>query len=251
MNVNEIIRYTDQLLDITSFDDYCPNGLQVQGREDVELVVTGVSASLALLEAARDRGADLVVVHHGYFWKGEDPRITGMKKQRLDILIKHDINLAAYHLPLDAHAELGNNVQLARELGIRPAGSFGRGPGPHIGMIGELDEPADGEGFAQHIEQCLGRTPLYVAGNDNPITTLAWCTGGAQSYIEAAAAQGVDAFITGEVSEQTVHVARELGIHFYAAGHHATERYGARALGQHLADRFSLEQEFIDIDNPA
>lgn len=250
MHISELIRYTDQLLDITSFDDYCPNGLQVQGREMVERVVSGVSASLDLLEAALDLDADLLLVHHGYFWKGEDPRVIGVKKRRLELLLKNEINLAAYHLPLDGHATLGNNAQLAIQLGLRPSASFGRGSGPSIGMTGELEEPVDGEGFAQHIKDCLGRAPLYIAGNDNPISTLAWCTGGAQGYIEAAAAEGVDAYISGEISEQTVHMARELGIHYYAAGHHATERYGVRALGEHLADRFSLAHQFLDMDNP-
>jgi dinuclear metal center YbgI/SA1388 family protein len=249
--VYELVRYADELLKIAAFKDYCPNGLQVEGRAQVRTLVSGVSASLALLDAAIDHGADAVLVHHGYFWKGEDARVVGYKKQRLQRLLAADVSLIAYHLPLDAHPELGNNAQLGKLLGLRVTGAFDTESGLGLGLIGEVDAPCDGDQFALHIARTLGRAPLHVAGLQRPIRTIAWCSGGAQGYIERAAALGVDAYLTGEVSEYTVHIARETGLHFFAAGHHATERYGVRALGEHLAQRFGLHHEFIDLDNPA
>jgi dinuclear metal center YbgI/SA1388 family protein len=213
-------------------------------------VVTGVTASDAFLEAAIDAGADAVLVHHGYFWRGEDPRIVGIKHRRLARLLVNDVSLIAYHLPLDAHPELGNNAQLALRLGLRVEGPLAeQGDGALI-FRGQLHERLDGEVLAARIERALGRRPLHVPG-ERPVRTVAWCTGAAQRYIERAAAAGVDAFLTGEVSEQTVHVARETGIHFFAAGHHATERYGVQALGAHLAERFRIDHRFLDLDNPA
>ncbi len=249
MKLDELMRYCAQLLNITSFSDYCPNGLQVEGREEVRHIVSGVSASQALLTAAVAAGADLVLVHHGYFWKGEDPRVVGMKQRRLRLLLQHQINLVAYHLPLDAHPTLGNNAQLADRLDLQIQGAFGDSL-PPLGLHGALTTPRSGTALAEHIARTLGRTPLFVPGHERPVSTVAWCSGGAQSYIEAAARLGVDAFITGEASEHTVHVAREMGLNFYAAGHHATERFGVQALGEHLAQHFSLRHEFIDIDNP-
>jgi len=250
MKIGDLTRYCDQLLDITSFSDYCPNGLQVAGRQEIRCLISGVTASEALLQAAVERQADAVLVHHGYFWKGEDPRVIGMKRRRLGLLIAQDINLLAYHLPLDAHQELGNNAQLALRLGLQITGTFGNEGPRDIGQYGSLPSPCSGEEFARHLTAVLGRVPLYIAGGRQPIATVAWCTGGAQGYIEAAARLGVDAYITGEVSEHTVHVARELGLHFFSAGHHATERYGVQALGEHLALEFGLQHEFVDIDNP-
>jgi len=247
----ELVAYADALLGIDNFSDYCPNGLQVQGREDVGTLVGGVTACQALLDAAVERRADAVLVHHGYFWKGEDPRIVGMKRRRLAALLRHDISLIAYHLPLDAHPELGNNAQLARALDLTVTGAVGgsgRAPGPVL--LGELAAPLAGNAFAAHLADRLGRTPLHVPGNDAPIRRLAWCTGAAQSFIELALDAGADAFLTGEASEQTIHFARENGLHFFAAGHHATERYGVQALGAHLAERFDLDFASIDIDNP-
>ena len=251
---SEIVAYCEDLLEVDRFRDYCPNGLQVEGNPEIRKVVSGVTASRALIEAAVEQGADTVLVHHGYFWKGEHSTITGMKRERIRLLLDNNINLLAYHLPLDAHPEFGNNAQLAAQLGLQHEGGFGGNGGPDIGMFGRLASPQSGEDFAGHIASVLGRDPLYIdgPGQSRPVERVAWCTGGAQGYIEQAAAiPGIDTFITGEVSEHTVHVARELGLHFYAAGHHATERYGVQALGEHLAGKYTLEHTFIDIDNPA
>jgi len=242
----KVVTYLDTLLEVSRYRDYCPNGLQVEGCADLEHIVSGVTASQALIEAAIEQGADALLVHHGYFWKGETPSITGIKRQRIQRLLETGINLLAYHLPLDGHIELGNNAQLARVLGLETEGVSGE-----TGLLyyGRLKQTCSGEVLATHIESCLARAPLHIPA-DRPIDRVAWCTGGAQSYIEEAVELGVDAFITGEASEQTVHIARETGIHFYAAGHHATERYGVQALGEHLAEQFDLKHSFIDIDNP-
>ncbi|MFO1422909.1 MAG: Nif3-like dinuclear metal center hexameric protein [Candidatus Competibacteraceae bacterium] len=251
MRLSELVAYTDRLLAVENFNDYCPNGLQVEGRADVETLVGGVTACQALLDAAVERGADAVLVHHGWFWKGESPRIVGMKQRRLATLLRHGISLIAYHLPLDAHPELGNNVQLARVLDLTVTGTTGgNGRTPGLVMLGELAQPMSGDAFAAHLAARLGREPLHVSGAAAPIRRLAWCTGAAQSFIEIAVNAGADAFLTGEASEQTVHIAHENGLHFFAAGHHATERYGVPALGAHLAERFALNFAFVDIDNP-
>jgi dinuclear metal center YbgI/SA1388 family protein len=252
MQLRELVAYTDRLLAVDAFTDYCPNGLQVQGRPEVQTLIGGVTACQALLDAAVEQQADAVLVHHGYFWKGEDPRVVGMKHRRLATLLRHEISLIAYHLPLDAHPELGNNARLARVLDLTVTGvAGGNGRTPGLVLLGEPPKPASGEEFAAHLADRLGRPPLHVAGNDAPIRRLAWCTGAAQSSIDVALEAGVDAFLTGEASEQTTHFARENGLHLFAAGHHATERYGARALGEHLAQRFGLEHVFLDLDNPA
>lgn len=252
VQLTELVAYTDDLLEIQTFADYCPNGLQIEGRVQVNKLVTGVSASLALIDAAIVAGADALLVHHGYFWKGDDARIIGMKKQRIKRLLQADISLLGYHLPLDAHPLYGNNAQLGERLELSVEGRFGsdNGAGPGIGMYGHLNTPMSGPAFSGHIAKVLGRTPLHIPSDVQTIHTLAWCTGAAQGYIEQAVDLGVDAFLSGEASEQTVHVARECGIHFYAAGHHATERYGVQALGTHLGQHFDLDQHFIDIDNP-
>jgi dinuclear metal center YbgI/SA1388 family protein len=251
MRLVDLVAYTDRLLAVDVFSDYCPNGLQVEGRPEVETLVGGVTACQALLDAAVERGADAVLVHHGWFWKGEDPRVVGMKHRRLATLLRHDLNLIAYHLPLDAHPELGNNARIARLLDLTVTGTAGgNGRMPGLVMLGEPAAPLSGEDFAAHLADRLRRKPLHVSGSDAPIRRLAWCTGAAQSSIEAALNAGADAFLTGEASEQTVHFARENGLHFFAAGHHATERYGVQALGAHLAQRFGLHFMFVDIDNP-
>ena len=251
MQVSDLVAYADRLLAVENFNDYCPNGLQVQGRPEVGTLIGGVTACQALLDAAVERGADAVLVHHGWFWKGEDPRITGMKQRRLAALLRHDNSLIAYHLPLDAHPELGNNAQLARVLDLTVTGTVGgNGRTPGLVMLGEPATPLSGADFAAHLAARLQRKPLYIPGHDAPIRRLAWCTGAAQSSIEIALDAGADAFLTGEVSEQTVHFARENGLHFFAAGHHATERYGVSALGAHLAQQFALRFTFVDIDNP-
>ncbi|RRQ23136.1 Nif3-like dinuclear metal center hexameric protein [Thiohalobacter thiocyanaticus] len=248
--IDELVSYTDSLLRAGEFQDYCPNGLQVEGRGEVRRIVSGVTASQALVDAAIEAGADVLLVHHGYFWKGEPAPIVGMKHRRLKALLEHGINLLAYHLPLDAHPELGNNARLAVDLDLSIEGWFGGGRGPDIACQGRPAQPLTPAELADRLEARLGRTPLHLPGRAGRIERLAWCTGAAQSYIEAAAALGVDAFISGEASEQTTHLARELGIHYFGAGHHATERGGPRALGAHLAEKFSLEHRFIDIDNP-
>ncbi len=243
-----LLSYLEELLEVRAFQDFCPNGLQVEGSEEIRSLVTGVTANLSLIEQAVAAGADAVLVHHGYFWKGEEPTIVGMKQRRLRRLLATDTNLLAYHLPLDAHPVYGNNVQLAEVLGFRPEGSFGGSPA--IGMWGRLAEPMAAEPFSQQLAARLRRGPLSILAGPPEINTVAWCSGAAHSYLMEAVRMGVDAFITGEISEPTVHVARECGIHLFAAGHHATERYGVKALGEHLADRFGLEHRFIDVDSP-
>lgn len=245
--MSELADYTGQLLEVGRFRDYCPNGLQVQGRERVGSLVTGVTASLALLEAAHQAGADAILVHHGYFWRNEPPQVTGIKHRRLGLLLRESIGLLAYHLPLDAHPELGNNTQLAARFGIVPEGRFGE---QEIGLHGRLDDPVNLQAFGSRVAGALGRPPLVIGDPDRPVRRIALCSGAAQGMFEEAAALGIDLFITGEASEQSTHLARELGVAFIAAGHHATERYGVQALGEHLAQRFGIRHLFIDIDNP-
>jgi dinuclear metal center YbgI/SA1388 family protein len=239
--------YLEQYLEIAKFRDYSPNGLQVEGRASVVRLVTGVTASVALLEAAIAADADAVLVHHGYFWRGEDARIVGTRRRRIGLLIAHDINLYGFHLPLDAHPEVGNNAMLATVLGFRIEGRFGE---QDIGHFGELDRSAALGELAARVAERLKRDPLVIGDAARPVKRVAWCTGAAQGYLEDAVRLGVDVYLTGEVSEHTVHLARESGVAFIAAGHHATERYGVEALGAHLAARFGIEHRFIDIDNP-
>ncbi|MFO1372141.1 MAG: Nif3-like dinuclear metal center hexameric protein [Candidatus Competibacteraceae bacterium] len=251
MQLSELVTYTDRLLAVADFSDYCPNGLQVQGRPEVKTLVGGVTACQALLDAAVAADADALLVHHGYFWKGEDPRIVGIRHQRLSALLRHDLSLLAYHLPLDAHPIYGNNAQLAALLDLTVEDHFGPpGRGPAIGCVGRLTEPLSGSKFAARLTDTLGRQPLHIPAAIPYIQRLAWCTGAAQSYLETALEYRVDAFLTGEISEPVVHLAREAGLHYFAAGHHATERYGVQALGAHLAKQFHLNFVFIDIDNP-
>ncbi len=240
----------NELMKPELFTDYCPNGLQVEGGSEVKKIVSGVTASQALIEQAVAREADVLLVHHGYFWRGENPVICGMKRRRLGLLIEHNISLVAYHLPLDAHPELGNNAQLASLLGICVEGGMDSSENP-VGNIGRLSEPLPAEVFAMHLAKVLGREPLVEKVSEKLVNRIAWCTGAAQSYIDKAAQLGVDAYLSGEVSEPTIHSARELGVHYFAAGHHATERYGVQALGQALAERLNLEHDFVDVDNPA
>lgn len=252
MNNLELERLLNRQLNVEAIKDYCPNGLQVEGKSEVCHIVTGVTASQALVDHAVALGADALLVHHGYFWKGENERIRGMKRRRLKALLSHDINLYAYHLPLDIAPGVGNNAQLASLLGIRPTGPLEPGNALSVAMQGVLDNPLSGVQLAERLQRRLERPVLHV-GETGPalIHRVGFCTGGGQGFIELAAEQGVDAFISGEVSEQTVHVARELGLHFFAAGHHATERYGIKALGEWLAAEHGLRVSFVDIDNPA
>lgn len=247
MEIKKLLDYTGELLQVERFKDYCPNGLQVEGKPDVEVIVSGVTASMALLEAAADLNADLILVHHGYFWRNEDARIRGMKRARLKFLLQHDLNLAAYHLPLDAHPELGNNAQLGRIMGVSVDGMEGE---PAIIAHGRLAQPMHLQAFGDHLQRVLGRAPLLLGDADKPIRRIAWCTGAAQDYFEQAIDMQVDAYISGEVSEQTFHLAQESGVAYIAAGHHATERYGIQSLGHHLSEKFGLQHFFIDIDNP-
>jgi dinuclear metal center YbgI/SA1388 family protein len=248
--LNDIVECADALLQPQLFQDYCPNGLQVQGSREVATVVSGVTASQALIARAIELGADALLVHHGYFWKNEDPRVVGMKRNRLSMLLANDISLLAYHLPLDAHPVVGNNAQLAARLGITVTGGLQQQERP-IGNVGHFEQALGLDDLALLISRQLQREPLIIAASERPVKRLAWCTGAAQDYIEQAAALGVDAFISGEISEPTAHIARELGLHYIAAGHHATERYGVQALGGYLAEQLAIKHLFVDIDNPA
>ena len=244
----ELLRHLEELLQVSNFEDYCPNGLQVEGRPTVARLTVAVTASLAVVEAARAADSDALLVHHGYFWKGEDPRIVGPKRARLAGLLGAGINLLAYHLPLDRHPELGNNARLGAVLGLPVTGTGGP-----TGLIAwaDLDASRDADWLAGLLAARLDREPLLVGDLARPIRRLAWCTGGAQDYLAAAVALGADAFVSGEISERTTHEARERGVIYAAAGHHATERFGVQALGEHLRGTFGLDVRFVDDPNPA
>ncbi len=250
----ELLHWLDSTLEASTFKDYCPNGLQLEGKSSIRRIVTGVTASYALLQAAVERQADAVLVHHGWFWKNEDPCIRGPKKERIALALQHQLNLYAYHLPLDAHPVLGNNAQLAVELDLEPErDAQGRpltcGPDGLI-WLGRPKQEMNLGALTQHVQSRLHRKPLAIGQSDQGIERVAWCTGGAQGFAEAAIAAGADVYITGEASEQNYHIAQEHQRGFIAAGHHATERYGVRALGQAIAEQFGVEVEFIDLDNP-
>jgi dinuclear metal center YbgI/SA1388 family protein len=247
MHRAELERYLAALLEPARFKDYCPNGLQVEGRAQVKRVLCGVTASQALLDAAVAWGADAVLVHHGWLWRGEDPRVVGIRKARLATLLGHDINLFAYHLPLDAHSELGNNAQLARLFGWLPDGRFGD---QDLGFIGAPAARASAAQIAAAVAASLGREPLLVGDGQRIVGRVAWCSGGAQGYFEQAIAAGAELYLSGEISEQTVHLARESGVPYLAAGHHATERYGVQALAAKLQAECALECRYLDLDNP-
>ena len=248
---SDLLQHLSDLLQISKIKDYCPNGLQVEGRKEIKKVVTGVTASQALIDAAVEKGADAIIVHHGYFWKGEDPCVKGMKKRRLAALLTNDINLYAFHLPLDVHPTLGNNAQLASLLDITTTSGLEPNNPFSVAMQGHFDQPLTHTALADRLQRLLDNPVLSEGERQGEIKSVAWCTGGGQGYIDLAAEQGIDAFISGEVSEQTIHTAREMNVHFFAAGHHATERYGAKALGEYLANEFGLDVEFVDIPNPA
>ncbi|MCH9639070.1 MAG: Nif3-like dinuclear metal center hexameric protein [Betaproteobacteria bacterium] len=247
MHRDELENHLNQLLDITQFRDYCPNGLQVEGRDNIHNIISGVTASMELLEAAITSNADAILVHHGYFWRGENACLTGIKGRRIAKLMTNKINLFAYHLPLDSHPELGNNTQLGQKLGLMETSRFGE---QNLAVIGEAPQVMTLTALADTIASVLLRKPMIVGDPNKPIRHIAWCTGAAQGYFEEAIQMNIDAFITGEISEQTVHIARESGVAFLSAGHHATERYGVQALGEHIAQKFGVNHQFIDIDNP-
>ena len=247
MKCEELVRYLDELLASARFKDYCPNGLQVEGAADVRRIVAGVTANQALIDVAIEEGADTVLVHHGWFWRGEDSRVIGFRKARLQALLRHDINLVAYHLPLDGQPELGNNARLAALFDWRIEGRYGE---QEIGFFGEAVRPQSLSALSDEVSAALHRPPLVVGDGNRRIERVAWCSGGGQSYFEQAALLGVDAFLSGEISEHSVHLARETGVAYIAAGHHATERLGIRALAEHLAKNLELECRFVDIDNP-
>ncbi|RZL30691.1 MAG: Nif3-like dinuclear metal center hexameric protein [Rubrivivax sp.] len=240
-------RQLNQWLEPARFKDYGPNGLQVEGRGDVNRLVCGVTASLALIDAAIEAKADAILVHHGLFWRGQDGRVTGWMKQRLAQLIRHDITLFAYHLPLDAHPELGNNAQLGKRLGWAADGRFGE---QDLGFTAAV-QATTLEDVTGQLRALTGRDVTAVPGDGRPLRRVAWCTGGAQGYFEAAITAGADVFVTGEISEPQAHYARETGVAFIAAGHHATERYGVQGVGERIAAEFGLDYRFIDVPNPA
>jgi len=244
----EVERYLSEALAIGQFKDYGPNGLQVEGRGELRRLISGVTASRALIDAAVDAGADALLVHHGLFWRGQDGRLTGWLRQRLAPLFAHDINLCAYHLPLDAHPLWGNNAGLGACFGWQADQRFGE---QQLGFAAALPQPQTLEALQQQLRQGLGRDVIALPGDGRALRRVAWCTGGAQGYFESAIAAGADVFVTGEISEPQAHLARETGVAFVAAGHHATERYGVQLLGAHLAERFGLEHRFIDLPNPA
>lgn len=250
VSLRELQQTLDEILEPEKFRDYCPNGLQVEGAAEVSLLVTGVTACQALLDAAIEAGADAILVHHGYFWKDESPVITGMKRRRIAALLDNEISLLAYHLPLDAHSQFGNNASLARLLDITVTDGLEPGNPAAVGNIGEFADSISMGEVLRRIEACLGRKPLHIGDAGRQVQRVAYCTGAAQAYIDDAVNAGAELYITGEVSEQTVHVAREEGIEFVAAGHHATERYGVQSLGAELERRLGLEHRFIDVDNP-
>lgn len=247
MQLTDLKDYIGSLLDVARFRDYCPNGVQVEGRSEVRRIATGVTASQLLLDSATAWGADAIIVHHGYFWRGEDAAITGIKKRRVAHLLRHDLSLLAYHLPLDAHPELGNNAQLAKLMGWHEKGRFGE---QEVACFGELSRSQTLSELAGGLTQKLERAPLVIGDITSQVKKIAWCSGAAQSYFEQAIAIGVDVFVTGEISEQNVHLAKESGVAFISAGHHATERYGVMALGDHLTDKLGLECCYFEQNNP-
>ena len=247
MDRNVLLAALDDLLHPENYRDYAPNGLQVEGQRDIRHVVTGVSASLELIEKARLLGADTILVHHGWFWKRDDPRITGVRRGRIAEILAADMNLIAYHLPLDDHPTLGNNALLGAALGFTPEGRFGD---MNLGWIGDSGGCGTARSLAMKIDSVLHRKPLLVGDGDRIVTRVAWCSGGGQDMLEDAFEAGADCFISGEISERTPLIARELGIPYISSGHHATERYGVRALGEHIHKTFGIDVTFVDIDNP-
>lgn len=247
---DELVAYLQKEFYQHADNDYCPNGLQIAGTENIEKIICGVSANQELIDAAIARQADAILVHHGFFWKGESPCLRGVKGKRIASLIKNDINCFAYHLPFDCHPELGNNILLGECLGLNDISSFTLGAYADLGYMGSCQQAVSVAEMQNLLEQKLGQQPLVIAAGEQQIRRVAWCTGAAQDALEEAAAMGVDAYITGEIAERTPALAKELGIHYFAAGHHATERFAVRAVAEHLQQHFSVQAEFIDIANP-
>lgn len=247
---NELSVYLHDFLSCGLYNDYAPNGIQVEGKDKIQRICTAVTASDDVISQAVAWQADALLVHHGYFWRGEDPVITGIKRQRISKLLNNNLTLFAYHLPLDCHLELGNNACLANLLLVDSVQMHKAGKTENLLWSGKLTKPMSGQELSAFLENALGRKPLYIAANDKMIRSIAWCSGGAQDFIEDAALLGVDAYLSGEVSERTYYQAKELGVHYYSCGHHATERYGIQALGNYLSQHFQLEHVFIDSDNP-
>jgi dinuclear metal center YbgI/SA1388 family protein len=247
---DELQAYLQHSLAVDGLQDYCPNGLQVSGSQEIRHLVTGVTGNLALFERAVQLKAEAVLVHHGLFWRGDDPCVKGMLRARLAVLLAKNINLFAYHLPLDVHRPLGNNWQLADQLGCQVDGSLFSGAREHLVLHGRFSRALSPAKFGVRLAQVFGRSPLHLSGGKKLIHTFAWCTGAGHSFLQDAANFGVDAFLTGEVSERTTHQASELGVEVFVAGHHATERYGVQALGAHLAQRFGIKHTFVDVPNP-
>ncbi len=250
VNRDELAKYLEHLLEIPRFRDYCPNGLQLEGKPTVRLLVSGVTACLALIEAAVELQADAILVHHGYFWRDENPCIIGHRQKRLKMLLQNDINLYAYHLPLDQHPEFGNNVLLSKQIGLQPDGRFGANDLGWLGTVPGALTRTVGD-LANLVEKRLGRQPLLIGDPEQLLGRVGWCSGAAQDLLLDAANAGASAYISGEISEQTVHLARETGVAYLACGHHATERYGVEALGAQIACEFGIRHQFVDISNPA
>ncbi|EMT0331700.1 TPA: Nif3-like dinuclear metal center hexameric protein [Neisseria gonorrhoeae] len=244
----DFLAWCDETLQTASFKDYAPNGLQVEGREYIGKIVTSVTASRAAIDFAVEQKADLLLVHHGMFWKNELPTVTGWKKERIAALLRHDINMAGYHLPLDVHPILGNNAQLADRLGFATEKRFGE---QNLLNSGSLKQAKTLGALAAHIETVLRRKPVAIGKPEREIRRVAWCTGGAQGFFQTAIDEGVDLYLTGEISEAQYHLANETGTAFISAGHHATERYGVRALAESAAEVFGLEVCHFDENNPA
>lgn len=247
---DQLTSYLDELLSVSQFQDYAPNGLQVEGRSSIRTICTAVTASVASIEAAIALQADVLLVHHGFYWRGEESVVTGMRRQRLARLLNHDINLLAYHLPLDCHATLGNNVLFGSLIGAVDISGHMASKTPNLLWTGSFREPLSPHNIMIKLTKLLNRQPLHISGEQKNIQKIAWCTGAAQDFIEQAKQLGVDAYFSGEISERTYYQAKELNIHYFACGHHATERFGIQALGEHLATTFQLTHQFIDSDNP-
>lgn len=251
IELKTLLDSADELLQPQRFRDYCPNGLQVEGKAKVKKLVAGVTASLAFIEAGVKAGADALFVHHGCLWDKDPSPVVGMRRRRIKALLDADVSLLAYHLPLDALPEYGNNAQLAKLLSMEISGPLEPNNRENIGYAGALPKSMPAGEFAAHVEKILRHKVVHIGDPAEKISTIAWCSGGAQSYFKHAAALGVQAFLTGEISEQNPHEALEQNMHYFAAGHHATERGGPQAAGEHLAEKHGLDFEFIDIDNPA